>query len=704
MTTTRKKPGLYTRATELGGSRPVRITARILRSSITWALVALGVVAWLAIPEVAVRRGRARATACLAGTRMPRGPALPDCAPLVRDFDFPTGYSHTRHDATYRAEELLARSAIDRYVDGAVGNPDAERLTNGALTARYGQSLVDDGSRRLLLDELGPAVGAPHIGKLATNLGDRTRLIEYGHEQQLWYLRRDVLEAAIVEGELDRATELAIGWSADEKIEADLRTEMGALLCITSPLDGYRVLTGVCEKRADKRGENIQRNYGELFAVYYACAAKAGVPAPTLPDETGGGDPDVRELRRLTELRTHPTEPALQRTLNRIIDTLMNDPSPFSDRRLEHDGQPYARAMLLAAVLVLSTDPIEPASAAKLSRSRSGVGEPPFAPRAVNLSNLLARPVTLYPVVSATWLTQAADTSVELSQRGEADAMREAAAGLYTLAAIEHASDGDVDAAISAAENGARWGKLGDAEAATSIASAAWVAGDAARALDLLKNAPVAEAADAQVEREALEVLLLAATGDHEAARKLAASLPQQETADIDLSLFARWTAMAFAPEAFGDFSEELALRPLTSYGQADARARYRTQNGEAARAMFATWSSGLQASAEVRRAFRYRLFDHRGDMPALGLPYLLAASRLLDEDTSAGGFEAWLDAVGALDMKRIPLRSYAWMRMETARIAGNGWAADRWSERLTALRLLASAPEDLDAARFLRL
>lgn len=705
MTTTRKKPGLYTRATELGRARPVRITARVLRSPITWGLLALGIVVWLAIPEVAVRRGRARATACLAGTRLPRGPTLPDCAPLVRDFDFPTGYSHTRHDATYRSEELLARSAIDRYVDGAVGNPDAERLARGALTARYAQSLMEDGSQRLLLDELGPAVGAPHIGKLATNLGDRARLLEYGDEQRLWYLRRDVLEAAIVEGELDRATELAIAWSADEKIEADLLTEMGALLCITSPMDGYRLLTGVCEKRADKRGENIQRNYGELFAVYYACAAKAGVPAPTLPDESGGGDPDVRELRRLTELRAQPSEPALARTLNRVVDTLMNDPSPFSSRRLDHDGQPYARAMLLAATLVLSPDPIEPASAAKLARSREGVGEPPFAPRAVTLGNVLARPVTLYPIVSAAWLSQAADALIDLARApNEAEVLQRAASGIYTLAAIEYASDGDVEAAIDAAQSGARWGNLGPSEAATSVATAAWVAGDAARALGLLRGVAPATAHDAQIERDALEALLLAATGDHESARSRATSLAQEHTSDVDLSLFARWTALALAPEAFGDPSEELALRPITSNGQADALARYRTQSGEAAGSMFTTWASGLQADANVRRAFRYKLFDHRGDMPALALPYLLAASRLLDEDTSAGGFEAWLDAVGAIDMKRIPLRSYAWMRMETARIVGNDWAADRWAERLGALRQLASAPEDLDAARFLRL
>lgn len=75
----------------------------------------------------------------------------------------------------------------------------------------------------------------------------------------------------------------------------------------------------------------------------------------------------------------------------------------------------------------------------------------------------------------------------------------------------------------------------------------------------------------------------------------------------------------------------------------------------------------------------------------------------LLDGDVSHDGHEVWLDALGAIDSRRVRMRSYAWMRREAARIRGDEVYAAWWSELVTVLRVLASGDAHFEATRFLR-
>ena len=79
------------------------------------------------------------------------------------------------------------------------------------------------------------------------------------------------------------------------------------------------------------------------------------------------------------------------------------------------------------------------------------------------------------------------------------------------------------------------------------------------------------------------------------------------------------------------------------------------------------------------------------------------AAELLLDETTEGAGAEVWLDALTAIDSRRLRLRSYAWLRMEAARFRGDGFHEHLWAERLSVLRAVASEEADLEATRFLR-
>ena len=132
-------------------TRPARIVGRILSSKAIWAAAFLIGIGVFVAPEVAVRRARDRAARCLAQANAARGPRMPECSYIVRDFDYPTGFSYTRHDATYRAEELLARVAVNRYMDAAVGSPDRLQLTRGAGYVRGAQEMMENGSRRMSL-------------------------------------------------------------------------------------------------------------------------------------------------------------------------------------------------------------------------------------------------------------------------------------------------------------------------------------------------------------------------------------------------------------------------------------------------------------------------------------------------------------------------------------------------------------------------
>ncbi len=666
-----------------------------LAAKVALAVVVVSGIATVATPELLVRRARAEAATCVARVRLPRGAELPGCRRLLPEFDFPAQFSWTHHDATYRAEELLARDAMDRYVDAAVGDPSPESLAARAVEVKRAQEIVEKGSQRLRLEELGPAVGAPHLGKLAASIGDRTTLIDrietFGH----WNLRVDALDAALLEADFDEVDHLAHRLADWDPRDADLRTNVGAALCITDPRAGLALLERVPNDRADHRYANIQRNYGEVLAVTRACAHKLGEAPPASPMATGAGEADAEETRTLAAIRFARTEELRDEAVEQAIGRLQTSPS--------EGALPGGRAALLAAVLFFKSA-IEPELARSLATSRTD--EPPLAPRGLVVRRILGEGPGLHPYAPVAWL-EAGGTRLEglAKKAGTPEVARDledAAGALWTHAAIERALSGQSEAAEHAARSGAALRGLGPRAAALSIASALFVAGDTVRAEKILVEAPP-KTDDDPVELGILTLLaeLRATAGDHAGAALLAARLEAAIAPSdaSDVAVDARWVALALgdAPPT----ADAPTAVPWTGMG--DTEARYRDHGGLALKGAFGAFRRALGAPPEHRRAFRYAWMDARGDLPTSLAPALVVGARLLDEGATPAAVETWLDALSAIDVRRLRLRAYAFHRMIAARMRGDDAFAEIWSERLDVLRTLASDEHDAEIARFLR-
>jgi hypothetical protein len=653
-------------------------------------------------PEVSVRVARARAADCLAAARAPRGPALPDCSHLVDDFELPAKVSYTRHDATYRAEELYARIAMNRYLDAAVGLPDPDRLHATSFGVQRAQKVLEEGSQRISLEELGPVVGSPHLGKLAGSIGDRTALLRqpdfYGH----WSVRVLVLDAALLEGDVDLAGDIAEGYADWDPRDADLRTGVGSLLCITNPRRGLELLDRVPKDRADRRYANIQRNFGEVMAVIAACAAKLGQDPPPLPPLNGAGEADADDVRLLGALRLAEGEPQREAMVHRAIDRLQGEGSAGVD-----PGVPFARAMLLAAVLA-GPNELEPSVVVNLATPRPHEGR--FAPKHLTLNDILDQAPGVLPRLPPRTLERAAASLRELAARADAAEQRTvldgAAAGLLVLASAEKSRSGLAAESATGAELAARWQGQGARVLALSAASAAYAAGDAGLALARLEAAPPAPAegedSTVTIALASLDTLVHASVGDLDGAKRRAAVLGglAKTAPNLQASFDARWIALSL-----GEHDGPLAAQPKIAWlGSADPLARYLERGQPALETTMAAWGGALSSSSEIRRAFRYRVLDRRGDAPAFILPYLIASARLLDDEASAAGVETWLDTASAIDARRLRLRSYLWARAEAAKIRGDDLHAEIWRDRLAKLRELAAREEDAEMAAFLRI
>jgi hypothetical protein len=666
-------------------------------AKVALALVVVGAVAAVATPEVLVRRARADAAACVATVRAPRGPAMPQCRSLLPEFDFPAQFSWTHHDATYRAEELLARDAMDRYVDAAVGDPDPAHLAARADDVKRAQEVVEKGSQRISLEELGPAVGSPHLGKLAASIGDRPTLLDRAETFGLWNLRVDTLDAAFLEADFDEVDHLAHRFADWDPRDADLRTNVGAALCFTDPRAGLGMLERVPTDRADHRYANIQRNFGEMLAVMRACAHKLGEAPPSPPIATGAGEADADETTTIAAIRFARTELERDEAVERAVGRLQTTPS--------EGALPGGRVALLAAVLVFRKE-LEPALARNLAMPRTDGGEAPLGPRGLVVGRILGEGPGLHPQAPAVWLEQGAARLEALAKRAESPEakrdLEDAAGALWTDAAIERALAGQPDLAEHAARLAAERRGLEPRAAALSIASAVYVAGDVDRADKLLSDAPAkSESAAVELGSLSLATQLRASLGDREGAHALAAKLEAKlDPSDTsDLAVEARWVALAFGAAPPTDSAP--AAVPWT--GMADSSARYHEHGHAALAQSFDAFRRALGAPPEQRRAFRYAWMDARGDLPTQLAPALVVAGRMLDDGASGGATETWLDALGAIDLGRMRLRAYAFHRMAAARMRGDDAYAEIWSERLDVLRRLASDEDDAEIARFLR-
>ncbi len=680
-----------------------RISYAIFTSAILWCSAAAIAFGMFIRPEVLVRMARHHAQECLAKARAPRGRELPDCMPLIEEFIYPASVPYTMHDATYRGEELYARVAVNEYIDAAVGDPNPEKLAAGAEKVRDMQQMMEDGSRRISLEELGPAIMSPHRGKLASSLGDRTTLLNHSDDLDHWHLKRDALEAALIEADFEELDALAKRYAAAELDNADFKTMVGASLCIASPEQGLEILGPIPDQRAEKRYANIQRDFGEVHATLVACGAKIGFEPGRAPSGPGGSA-DVQETRLVVALRTSTRGPHRDYLVSDAIERLQRE-SGFA----AESHAPFARAMALAAILELSNEPLAPKLLGDIATPRADAGELKLAPTGLSLRELLDMPVGLSPIVPATWLRSGGQTLLAAAEKSKDDpdlvrVLDRAAGGLFTLAAREFALNGDVEAAVATAERGARLNKLTTHATALSVASAAYVAGSPKIAWDLIASVPAnsssTEKPSIMLAFDTLRVLVAASLGDDDEAvvrfvSDLAARPLLPESPEV--SLDARWVVVAFAPKKVDADSV-----PVWT-GQAENLERYRERGEKAVSAALASWSAALVRPPEERRAFRYALLDRRGDMPAQALAYMVAGAKLLDEPATSDAAEIWLDALTAIDARRLRIRSYVWMRLEAARIRKDAYYTALWTERLAVLREVAREDENLEITRFLR-
>ncbi|WP_437736679.1 hypothetical protein [Sorangium sp. So ce1335] len=717
----------------------------------TAALVALALLG----PVAMVLVGERRAAACLASIEAPRGPALPDCRPGIRWFALPSRLPWTHRAASAHAEELGARAAVAAYIDAAVGRPDRAALAGATEAVETAEAVVAAGSARITFDALGPACGAPRLGREAARLGDRRTLLGQPDRWPDWHVRVHTLRAALAEGDVERAIAIARGYAVMDPRDEDLRTTIGAILCLGDGAEakrGIELLTLNQDDRASKRHAGMARDWGEVRAVLVACAARAGVEPSPMPEAAEAGVADAVEARLAQRARlaaaaaAGPGAAEAGRRAIRSIRDLLGSAAALA---------PGARRDLLAVALA-DGDAIDAAEAAALALPEAGGDEPATgddsaaapaaaigaagaapagAAPALRAGSLLAldwlpERGLARPVVAGPLRARAAARAAELAAAPELtpperDALRAAAGALALDAARELALEGDAPAAIDALDRlGALAPELAPEPARALARSSAWrLAGDRDRALDLVEHIDIAAAPPSLRAAVLLQrAELLASRGRRlDAAR--AAVLADEEAAarsdvargardDLDLlDARARWTRLALArpPDAAplrpgsppallpADLS---AAWPWVGFARPDAPWA-RADQPAFSRAL-AAWSAARDAPPATRRALRYAALRRRGDAPPALVAYAALAAQLLGD--GEGDAEVWLDAFLALDAARFSLRHHAFARAEAARWRGDDGSAAAWQRRYDALRAVAADPTRAEIARYLGL
>jgi hypothetical protein len=237
------------------------------------------------------------------------------------------------------------RAAVAAYDDATVGHPDDAAQQRAGEALRLAHEAIRKGSQRLALEDLGHAVGAPDPGRSAMLAGDRRTLLGRADTWEDWSVQLRALEAALLEGSAARAGTLARRYADFDPHDEDLRVAVAAILCLTGePRRGVDLLFLVQTERARQRHESWARNWGEVRAALVACAAKAGVPPPPLPERAEGGEGDQPEARAALRLRIR-ARGAVDAAARRAaaldaIQLLESDPLP-----------PGARVRVLAALL-----------------------------------------------------------------------------------------------------------------------------------------------------------------------------------------------------------------------------------------------------------------------------------------------------------------------------------------------------------------
>lgn len=695
---------LVERAARSRRARPRRRVARVVLGT----LAVLLVLAFTA-PLFMVWTGTRRARACLARIEAERDAELPSCGGEMHWLVPPAYVPWTSWTARYRAEELYARTSLAAYVDAAVGSPDPQGLVAARATLENAERTVKKGSNRVGLDELGPAIGPPNLGRAADDVGDRATLLARPDAWDDWQVRMHALDAAFLEGDPPRAIEIAKRLAEFDPRDEDLRTAVAATLCLgDAEKRGIEMLAFTQDDRASRRYAAMSRNWGEVRAVIVACAARAGVAPPARPErpDAGRGDaPEARAALRLRLTRADAPNPDDQRDrkegLALTADLLRASPRSRVGRRA------------LLAALLASEHPFDTARAVAMAKPAEEQGEAPLVTSAtVTPADLFEEPPALRPVVAPTTYADGAKRLVKLAADAtptEAATLRVAAGALLLEAGRELALAGDGAAAASAMDTAGLLVLPPGAARALARSTALWVGGDRDRALAELDGADLASASPPAVRAAALvqRAELLASLGrrDDAAAVAVAADESAHRAGDPALEVHARWVrlALADAPRRLREPWPADGPAPAFRWlGFADPRAPWTSGAIEPALlSTLAAWDRALGASAERRRALRYEVLALRGDGPPWPVPLLDLAGRLA---AGAGDVETWLDAFYAFDARHLSRRAHAWARAEAARWRGDAKAAERWTKRLDALRAVASDPARAEIARYLGL
>lgn len=707
----------------------------VRRASIATALFLLGVVA-VVVPEALLARGTQQAKECFAKYAAPRGPETPHCGDIGKLLRIPVRFPWTANRARYRIEEIGVRTAHYEYVEAAAGKPQAAALALAAEAVEHQSTVVQNGTTRATMKELGPSVGAPDLGRDADELGDRRTLLERGEQWFNWRVRLSTLRAAFLAGDVEKAKSLAKRYAVDDPRDPDIRSAVAAVLCMgPDPQKGAEMLAFIQDDRASRRYEALSRNYGEVRAMLMACLAKRNLPPPPLPTNSQAGSADAVEERALLRLRLAGT-PAAEGSRTTALATVA---------RLLDGGprNPGARLALLAALLATGSDhnkdkliryaepkfderPLAPTLALTAlewvteRRREAGGSDPPailpgstYLVAAHTIETLDAPP----DEAAKKAVDEAGAKDVEsnaVAQSKAHDDLVRIRGALLLEAAASLAREGNQADALQAADNAASALKLSPHAKNLLRSNVYWLCGDREKAFMALEmDSSVVHGANAQEKQllaamSAQESELAMALGKTDVAKQAAHRAEGFATESKDPVLFARarWMLAAlgelkFPPPSFVDLN---VPRPFPSMGFANPSNPWRAGDHERQVALLdralAPWVGLAGADANLQRAGRWAAIQSRGDAPPWLAVHLLLASRLLP--TSEGDAEVWFDALVAMDQRRFSLRSYAFARAEAARMRGDQATAATWDERYRTLCKVAAEVPHYEFTRHL--
>jgi len=655
-----------------------------------WVVGVILVLAALVLggPVLLLRHVVSQARECFAGIEPSPAAALPDCGVRRGWLEPLLPLPWVGLPAQRLQEELTARMAVVRYIDAAVGQPNAatrqERFA--ALSAAHGE--VQRGTQRLRLDELGPPLPLPEPGVLAQHVGDRQSLIAHGKVWRRHHVQRHAIRAALLEAQLPRAIELSRHyWDTDND---ELRLLLAASACLEGDWErGMNRAAAIEKDRAERRTANFGTNFGAARVIVEACAAGGGLEPPPTPSYGHAGDWDHRArllVLRMAGLRAPARCDWVGQAQRCWQLPYVTDHVEQIRRLLLAEDQTTHRLELLASIVEALSSP---GAVVSLVQPR-----PTLSPVADEL-----------PLLAADWVARRADQPLVAPERYQAAArhldglieegddagadhqavLRQLAAALRVKGAIGHVlrgdpHPGDLDQVV--------WASLGPGPWEPLVrANLALVGGQRGEARRLLGDQGAGSGRVAAAAALTLAELLLP-----DRAPAVTAGLAALKAASAveapGLEARARWLLTALG-EAAATRRVPPMLRPVW-LGRADT-ASSPTLRDERSLRRLSRWDDWLAQPPAERRPARYALFRQRGDAPTALTPFLHAAGQLAPEPA---GVEPWLDAVLAHDVERFGVLSYAFARWRAAAWRGDEEAARTWWRRFAGSSRLASRPQ----------